>query len=143
MSERSSFVLRDFRYGRRSSLAGLFELHWKSLCCKFLTKFEKGKADAENWGELYGHGGRLSHCDNALRAGARRFESCLSQWASSESFPDRDYLEEDKSAVNQLNPEEIARQAIPYRCHRLRGCIHDHVKCDHATQPPQCKRMAL
>ena len=40
------------------------------------------------------------HCKKM--AGARRFESCLSQWASSESFPDRDYLED---CVTKLGSE--------------------------------------
>ena len=71
------------------------------------------------------NGQGLSRCNNALAfafhckviAGTRKFESCLTQGASSESYPDRDFLAEDVSAVNELNLDQNC--PANHRNHRL------------------------
>ena len=143
-------LLRDFKYGGDGRVWLACSSSAGNLCVvKFLRESarEKGPAEAENWEKLYGvHTSSMTmvkdcpavimpfafHCK--VISGTRRFESCLSQGASSESYPDRNFLTEDVSAVNELDPEKIARQAIDTIVSR--GYIHDDVKWDHVAALP-------
>jgi hypothetical protein len=87
---------------------------------KFLREVarEKGTAEAENCERF--------HCK--VIAGTRKFESCLTQGASSESYSDRDFLAEDVvSAVNELDLGKPSKPSSPARGYY----IHDDVKWDH------------
>eukprot|EP01036_Dinobryon_divergens_P034955 gene34955-45237_t len=140
-------LLRDFKYGCNGRVWLACSSSLGNLCViKFLREsaYGKGTVEAENWGSLYGVQASsikmVKDCPAVIMpfafqckviAGTRRFESCLSQ----ESFPnDQDYLEEDVSAVNELDAEKIARQAIETIVSK--GYIHDDVKWEHVAALP-------
>ena len=144
-------LLRDFKYGCDGRVWLACTSKKGNLCViKFLREPADGygTAEAENWRSLYGvQASSITmvqdspavimpfafHCKDI--AGRHRFDSCLSQCASSELFSnDQDCLEEDVSAVNELVAEEIARQAIDTIA--FKGYIHEDVKWEHVAALP-------
>ena len=144
-------LLRDFKYGCDGRV-WLACSNSGNLCVvKFLrdSTSEEGKAEAANWEELYGVQAFSMelienipavimpfafHCKE-IDAGTHRFEPCLSRWSYSETFPDQNYLEEVVSAVIDLDPVIIARQAIDVIVSK--GYIHDDVKWIHVAALPR------
>ena len=152
--ENKLLLLRDFKYGCDGRVWLACSSSVGNLCViKFLrgSAYGKGAAEAENWGSLYGAQASfvkmVQGCPAVIMpfafqckviAGNRRFDSCLSQEASSESSPnDQDCLEEDASAVNELDAEKLARQAIETIVSK--GYIHDDVKWNHVAALPTVK----